>query len=68
MSEKLEIYFPEKGARGGGGVGGQRPFKLFPKNHPFWRIQASLTDQLTGIGARDVSASKNQLNHTLSEL
>ena len=26
------------------GGGGQRPFGIFPKKHPFWRIQTSLID------------------------
>ena len=36
--KKSALYFPEKGA----GWGGQGPFGLSPKNHPFWWIQASL--------------------------
>ena len=31
--------------RGGGGGGGQRPFGNFPKIHPFWQRQASLSQR-----------------------
>ena len=41
LPKKTQHSFPKRG-RGGGWVG-QRPFGSFPKIHPFWGTQASLT-------------------------
>ena len=41
---KNRNIFPKKG-RGGGG---QRPFGIFPKKHPLWRIRTSLPF-MTGV-------------------
>ena len=37
FSKKIAMKFPKIGRRGG-----QRPFGLFPKKHPFWGTRAPL--------------------------
>ena len=42
------------------GGGGQRPFGTFPKIHPFWKGQASLTlNDVSGVGVETTTDSSS---------